>query len=355
MFNFVRKYNMISVLDQEFSQLNVFLKQQHISKIFILTDENTHHHCLPVLLGNMETNLPFEIIEIDPGEEMKTIETALQLWEILAEYEADRSSLLFNLGGGVITDLGGFVASTYKRGIRFINLPTSLLGMCDAAVGGKTGVDLHSLKNMIGTFAMPEKVFLYPDFLKTLPFCELRSGFAEMLKHGLIADAEHWLQLTSLENLTSEGITPFISASTAIKNRIVEQDFHEENIRKTLNFGHTVGHAIESFFLQKETPIAHGEAIAAGMLCEMYLSFEQHLISETVLDSISLKIRKYFPQLSIEENHFGHLLRLMQQDKKNSGSTINFSLINGIGSCIFNQQCSENSILKSLNYYKNLY
>ncbi len=346
---------MISVLDDDFSSLNLFLEQQLISKIFILTDENTHLFCLPTLLGNMETQLPFEIIEIDPGEEMKTIQTAVQLWEILAEYEADRSSLLINLGGGVISDVGGFVASTFKRGIRFINIPTSLLGMCDAAVGGKTGIDFHSLKNMIGTFAMPEKIFLYPKFLETLPFRELRSGFAEMLKHGLIADAGHWQNLTSLESLSLEGIIPFIDDSTAIKNAIVEQDFHEKNIRKTLNLGHTVGHAIETLFLQKQAPVTHGEAIAAGMLCETFLSYEQKLISIEILESIRLKITKYFPKFSIDERDFELLIQLMQQDKKNSGSVINFSLINGIGSCLFNQQCSEKAIFNSLNYYQNLH
>ena len=178
---------MITILDHTFSQLNEFIYQLNPSKLFILCDENTHEYCLPILLPNMEINCPFEIIEIEAGEEMKTIETATQLWEILTEFEADRKALLLNLGGGVITDLGGFVASTYKRGIKFINLPTSLLGMCDASIGGKTGIDHQFIKNIVGTFALPERIFVFSNFLKTLPFRELKSGFAEMIKHGLIA------------------------------------------------------------------------------------------------------------------------------------------------------------------------
>ena len=212
---------MISVLDQNFSQLNQFLKNLKPSKLFILVDENTHEYCLPTVLGNLETEIPFEIIEIEAGEELKTIETATQLWEILSEFEADRKSLLLNLGGGVITDLGGFVASTYKRGIPFINVPTTLLGMCDASIGGKTGIDHQFLKNIVGTFAEPQQIFVYPDFLRTLPFVELRSGFAEMLKHGLIADEKHWKDLSSIENLNPESIYPFIETSMKIKQNVV--------------------------------------------------------------------------------------------------------------------------------------
>ena len=228
---------MISFLDQDFSQLNKYLKELKPSKLLILVDENTHEYCLPTLLGNLETEIPFEIIEIEAGEEMKTIETATQLWEILSEFETDRKSLLINLGGGVITDLGGFVSSTYKRGIKFINIPTTLLGMCDASIGGKTGIDHQYLKNIVGTFAHPEMVFVYPEFLTTLPYEELRSGFAEMLKHGLIADEKHWNDLISIENLTAENIFLFIETSTKIKENVVEKDFKEQNIRKTLSGG----------------------------------------------------------------------------------------------------------------------
>ena len=243
---------MIKELDKDFTSLNEYISQLNPSKIFILVDENTHNHCLPILLPNLETDAPFEVIEIEAGEENKNIGTATQLWEIFSEMEADRKSLLINLGGGVVTDLGGFVASTYKRGIRFINLPTTLLAMCDASIGGKTGIDHQYLKNVIGTFALPEAILFYPKFLDTLKFEELRSGFAEMLKHGLIADEKHWNDLISLEKIAPQFIEPFIQRSMEIKQDVVSKDFREQNIRKNLNFGHTIGHAVESLFRNAE-------------------------------------------------------------------------------------------------------
>ena len=285
---------------------------------------------------------------------MKTIETATQLWEILSEFVTDRKSLLINLGGGVITDLGGFVASTYKRGIKFINLPTTLLGMCDASIGGKTGIDHQFLKNIVGTFAEPEMIFVYPEFLKTLPFEELRSGFAEMLKHGLIADEKHWNDLISIENLTAENIFPFIETSMKIKENVVEKDFKEQNIRKTLNFGHTIGHAIESLFLQKEKPILHGEAVAIGMICETYLSFLENLILEETALKITTNIRKFYPSQSIENFSIDEVLALMMNDKKNSDGNISFSLLKNIGESVFDLSVSKENIISSLHYYQNL-
>ena len=345
---------MISVLDQNFSQLNQFLKNLKPSKLFILVDENTHEYCLPTVLGNLETEIPFEIIEIEAGEELKTIETATQLWEILSEFEADRKSLLLNLGGGVITDLGGFVASTYKRGIPFINLPTTLLGMCDASIGGKTGIDHQFLKNIVGTFAEPQQIFVYPDFLRTLPFVELRSGFAEMLKHGLIADEKHWKDLSSIENLNPESIYPFIETSMKIKQNVVEIDFKEQNIRKTLNFGHTIGHAVESLFLQSNQLIPHGEAVALGMICETHLSCLENLINAETEEEIIKKIRKFYPYISIHAFSSEQLLALMKNDKKNSDGKISFSLIDQIGNCQFDCAVSGENIISALHFYQSL-
>ena len=345
---------MISFLDQDFSQLNVFLDELKPSKLLILVDENTHEYCLPTLLGNLETEIPFEIIEIEPGEELKTIDTAVQLWEILSEFEADRKSLLINLGGGVITDLGGFVGSTYKRGIKFINIPTTLLGMVDASIGGKTGIDHQFLKNIVGTFAEAEMVFCFPDFLKTLPFEELRSGFAEMLKHGLIADEKHWNDLIFIKELTPENIAPFIEASMKIKQNVVEKDFKEQNIRKTLNFGHTIGHAFESSFLQKGTPILHGEAVAMGMICETRLSFLENLISETAANQVITNIQKFFPKQDTQQLNAEELLSLMKNDKKNSYGTIKFSLLTNIGSCKFDHSVSTEHVITALHFYQNL-
>ena len=345
---------MISLLDHNFSQLNQLLNELKPSKIFVLCDENTHEYCLPQLLANLETDIPFEILEIEPGEEMKTIETATQLWEILSEFETDRKAVMLNVGGGVITDLGGFVASTYKRGIKFINIPTTLLGMCDASIGGKTGIDHQFLKNIVGTFALPEQIFVFPSFLKTLPFTELRSGFAEMLKHGLIADSGHWNDLISIENLSAETISPFIEKSMQIKQNVVELDFKEQNIRKNLNFGHTIGHALESLFLQKGTLIPHGEAVALGMICETRLSFLENLISEEQLNLIIKNIQKYFPYISIAQFSDEEILSLMQNDKKNNDGKINFSLIDEIGSCRFDYKTSSENIISCLDFYRNL-
>lgn len=307
---------MITVLNDNFSQLNEFLHDKKFSKIFILVDENTHEYCLPVLLGNMETDLGFEILEIEAGEEMKNIQTANQLWEILTEMQADRKALVINLGGGVITDMGGFVASTYKRGIKFINIPTTLLSMCDASIGGKTGIDLMHYKNMVGTFAFPEQIFIYPKFLETLPFKELRSGFAEMLKHGLIADKNHWDQLIQIHKLEVETVIPHIQTSMNIKQDVVEKDFHESNIRKTLNFGHTIGHAVESLCLQQENPILHGEAVAMGMITEAHLACLENLISEEDAKMIIENIQRYYPYLDISDFKDEDITALLLNDKK---------------------------------------
>ncbi|MDM1555070.1 3-dehydroquinate synthase [Chryseobacterium indologenes] len=345
---------MITILNDNFSQLNDFLHEKTFSKIFILVDENTHEYCLPVLLGNMETDLGFEILEIEAGEEMKNIQTANQLWEILTEMQADRKALVINLGGGVITDMGGFVASTYKRGIQFINIPTTLLSMCDASIGGKTGIDLMHYKNMVGTFAFPEQIFIYPKFLETLPFKELRSGFAEMLKHGLIADNAHWKQLIQIQKLDVDAVTPYIQNSMDIKQEVVEKDFHESNIRKTLNFGHTIGHAVESLCLQQENPILHGEAVAMGMICEAHLAYLENLISEEDSKIIIENIQRYYPYLDISDFKDEDITALLLNDKKNVDSKINFSLLTGIGECNYDYQCSRKNILESLSFYRKL-
>lgn len=343
---------MITHLDKDFSQLNQFIGQLQPSKIFFLVDENTHEHCLPTLLGNFESDLPFEIIEIEAGEDNKNIYTATQLWEILSEFEADRKALMLNLGGGVITDMGGFVASTYKRGIDFIHIPTTLLAMADASIGGKTGIDHQFLKNCIGTFALPKQIFIFPEFLKTLAFEELRSGFAEMLKHGLIADEKHWKDLVSIETLTPESLFPFIETSMNIKQSVVEKDFKEQNIRKTLNFGHTIGHAVESLFLKTEHFIPHGEAVALGMICETHLSYLEGLISEETSEHIIKNIQKFFPYIAIHEFSNEEILALMLHDKKNSQGNIKFSLLENIGKCNFDDQVSVENIENTLNFYR---
>lgn len=344
---------MISFLDSDFTQLNLYISNLKPSLLLFLVDENTHEHCLPAILANLETKVEFEIIEIESGEELKNIQTATQLWEILAEFKTDRNALMLNIGGGVITDLGGFVASTYKRGIKFINLPTTLLGMCDASIGGKTGIDLGFLKNMVGTFAHAENIFVCTNFLKTLPFSELRSGFAEMLKHGLIADEKHWQDLISIKELSAESIAPFIKRSMEIKENVVEIDFKEQNIRKTLNFGHTFGHAFEGLFLEQKTLIPHGEAVAMGMICETYLSYLEEFISKEKSEEIIKQIKKFFPYHNISNFKDEEIIELMKNDKKNTSGQIKFSLLERIGKGNFDIKVSQENVVKTLHFYRN--
>lgn len=345
---------MITKLNDNFEELNNFIETLTPSQIFFLVDENTHEHCLPLLLANLETSIPFEILEIEVGEEMKNIETSAHLWGILSDFKADRKCLVINLGGGVITDLGGFISSTYKRGVAFIHIPTSLLAMCDASLGGKTGIDHCFLKNIVGTFALPQQVFFYPKFLETLPFKELRSGFAEMLKHGLIADKVHWEQLINIRELTPKNIEPHIGISMQIKQKIVETDFEEKHLRKTLNFGHTIGHALESLFIQNENPVPHGEMVALGMICETKLSELENLIDEKTSEYIIQNIRNFFPYINIDSLPNEIILSLMKNDKKNTNGTINFSLIKNIGEAVYNFKANENNITKALEFYRNL-
>lgn len=345
---------MIYFLDNEFSALNQKVRNINPSKIFILVDENTHECCLSILLGNLETNIPFEIIEIEAGEEAKNLNTTAQLWEILAEFGADRKALMLNLGGGVVSDMGGFVASTYKRGIKFINIPTTLLSMVDASIGGKTGIDHQFFKNIIGTFAQPEGIFIYPPFLKTLNPREVLSGFAEMMKHGLIADANHWQNLISIDDFSVENIADFIAPSAEIKQAVVLADFKEQNIRKTLNFGHTIGHAVESLFLKFGHPILHGEAVALGMICETYLAYLEQLISEEIAVHIIENIQQIFPYTDISAFANEEIITLMLNDKKNTDGKIKFSLITGIGECNYDYQVPAENLILTLEFYRNL-
>lgn len=345
---------MITFLDDDFSQLNHYIKNLEPSLLLILVDENTHHFCLPQLITNLETEIPYEIIEIEAGEELKTISTAAHLWEILAEFKTDRNALMLNLGGGVITDLGGFVASTYKRGINFINIPTSLLGMCDASIGGKTGIDHSFLKNIVGTFASAEQIFVFPTFLKTLPPEQLRSGFAEMLKHGLIADETHWKTLIAITEISVAAIASHILTSMKIKQRVVEEDFKEENIRKTLNFGHTFGHAFESLFLKSGALIPHGDAVAMGMICETHLSYLQNFITQEDSERVIQAVQYFFPYRKITNLTDEDILQYMMNDKKNLSGAIKFSLLEKIGQGNFDIKVPDKDLLRALNYYRNL-
>lgn len=337
-------------------ELNKQLLAADYSKFFILVDENTLEHCATELIANVELLQGAEIIEINSGEENKTIDICYQIWETLADYKADRNSLLVNLGGGVITDMGGFIASTYKRGIDFINIPTTLLAQIDASVGGKVGVDLDGLKNMIGIFNEPIGVFINPNFLKTLDKKQMLSGYAEALKHALIADSKYWKTLKQGMLSDANHWESLIVKSINIKNDIVLEDPTENNKRKLLNFGHTVGHAIESFSLKNENilPLLHGEAIALGIICESYISYKNSGLSVDELEEIAHAILDFYAPYPITNVDYDSLLVLMGNDKKNDSNGINFTLLSSIGEGQINQSADEKIIKASLDYYKSL-
>jgi 3-dehydroquinate synthase len=336
-----------------------FLKSMKgaISRIIILVDENTGRHCLPILREASPLTGDALVLEIPAGEASKSFITAMNVWEELLSSGADRKTLLINLGGGMITDLGGFIAAGYKRGISYINVPTTLIGQVDAAIGGKTGVNLNQIKNQVGFFYNPSAVFISTLFLETLPEPHLRSGMAEILKCGVAGDREIWKiirKMPSSDWLTSyrKPLTELISRSVAFKNSIVRQDYREKGLRKILNFGHTVGHALESYSMgEGRIPLQHGEAVAAGMICESYLSFIRKGIDRVQLDEIRATIERIFPHVLFSETDIPVLISLMQHDKKNREGKIGFTLLNGIGAARINQSCDPSEITASLNFY----
>ncbi|OJX55478.1 MAG: 3-dehydroquinate synthase [Flavobacterium sp. 38-13] len=339
--------------ENAYEALNSHLAENQYSSIFIFADSDTNEYCLPVFLPNLETDLNIEIIEFEPGEINKNIETCVELWNVLTDLGADRKSLVINVGGGVVTDMGGFVASTFKRGIDFINVPTTLLAMVDASVGGKNGIDLGSLKNQIGVINVPKMVLIDTTYLETLPQNQMRSGLAEMLKHGLIFDKKYWSLFLDLNNLNTGDLDTLIYQSVEIKNTIVTQDPKENGLRKSLNFGHTLGHAIESYFLENEnkTSLLHGEAIAAGMILESYISLRKDLISDLEFEEIKNGIDNIFERIVFEEKDIQPILDLLIHDKKNEYGTIQFALLDGIGGISTGQKADNELIIDAFLEY----
>ncbi len=321
------------------------------SKTMVLVDENTRTHCLPVLKKYLP-GIDLQILEIQSGEIHKNIETCQLIWKQMMDWEADRKSLLINLGGGVIGDMGGFCAATFKRGIPFIQVPTTLLAQVDASIGGKLGIDFAYIKNSIGLFSDPGAVFIDPVFLETLSERQIRSGFAEIIKHSLIADEEQWKQISSITDLSTVDWGSILVPSLKIKQQIVEIDPFERNIRKALNFGHTVGHAIESYYLDAAEPLLHGEAIAAGMVVEAYLSKDLVGLSLEEVTAIGQFIQKIFGKIDIPKSSYEKLIHLMLNDKKNEGRAINFSCIQPIGKVQVNQEAAPELIIKALEFYR---
>jgi 3-dehydroquinate synthase len=354
---------MQSILAQDYSihfnengygELNQLLIDMKYSSVFIITDTNSNEYCLPDFMGHLVTDLTIEIIEFEHGESNKNIETCIQIWEALTELGADRKSIILNLGGGVVTDLGGFIASTFKRGIDFIHIPTTLLAMVDASIGGKNGIDLANLKNQIGVITTPKMVLIDSNFLSTLPQIEMRSGLAEILKHGLIYDKKYWQQFQDLTKLDNSDFDAIIHKSIQIKNEIVTKDPKENGIRKALNFGHTLGHAIESYFLENENKVTllHGEAIAIGMILESFISWKKNLITAAEYLEIKTTIKNLFGEIVFDKNDLTPILNLLIHDKKNEYGTIQFVLLDGIGNTKINQVIENELIEKAFEDYK---
>lgn len=342
--------------ENAYVNLNEYLTRQPPSNIFIIVDSNTHNNCLARFLSKVETSENIEVVEMEPGEENKNIETCSGIWGVLSELGADRKSLIINLGGGVVTDLGGFVASTFRRGIPYINVPTTLLAMVDASVGGKTGVDLGNLKNQIGVITQPEMVLIDAEFLNTLSSAEMRSGLAEILKHGLISKRSYWDVATNLKEWKTGDIDEIIATSVDIKTKVVTEDPREENLRKTLNFGHTFGHAIESYLLshKEKDKILHGDAVAAGMIIASYLSEKLTGLPKVDLEEITTNILELYPVLDLQEEEFGEVIDLLKFDKKNSHGNINFVLLKKIGEPVIDCKVPQELLYEALQFYKNL-
>ena len=332
--------------------VNAIAECEH-DKIFILTDQTTHDMCLPKL-QNFLCLKGAQSIVIKAGDTNKTLDSLAEVWTALSQGGATRHSLMINLGGGMVTDLGGFAASTFKRGIDFINIPTTLLAMVDASVGGKTGINFGGLKNEIGVFSDSKFVIINTQFLDTLDHDNICSGYAEMLKHGLISDNKHWAELVGF-NLAQPDLAQLqrmVAESKKVKERIVTEDPHEHGIRKALNLGHTVGHALESFAMKHGRPVLHGYAVAYGMVCELYLSARKTGFPTDKMHQTVRFILDHYGRLPYTCDDYPELLELMRHDKKNTSGIINFTLLGGIGDIHINQTATKEEIEEALDFLR---
>jgi 3-dehydroquinate synthase len=339
------------ILDDSLQSLNIFLSENTYSSFFILVDENTKEHCLPILKAIISD---FIVIEIKSGEEHKNLTSCERIWQQLIENNADRKALFINLGGGVIGDMGGFAASCYKRGIDFINIPTTLLSQVDSSIGGKLGIDFKYGKNLIGLFRNPKAVFISPQFFKTLPQQQFINGWAEIFKHALIKDSNQWQKYKEMDVLNAD-MNDIVYHSLLIKKAVVETDPFEKGVRKILNFGHTIGHAIEAYSLENENnSLLHGEAIAIGMICEGYLSVKKSGLTENELKEIETVLLKHFPKHDISNFDTERLLNAISIDKKNKGTTILAALLSEVGRCEYDIVLTDEEVKESLAYYISL-
>lgn len=320
------------------------------SRIVVIADENTEKYCLHQLLEHLHQEV--QVVRIKSGEQNKNIATCQHVWTKLMQYGCDRHSLVINLGGGVIGDLGGFCAATYMRGIRFIQVPTTLLSQVDASVGGKLGVDLNGFKNMVGVILDPAAVFIFTEFLDTLPAEQMLSGYAELLKHGLIADSSSWIRLSAQANILGLDYEDIVYESVKIKKTVTEQDPYERGMRKILNFGHTIGHAVETYWMDSSSPLLHGEAIAIGMVAEAFLSYRMGYITESDVFQIRHAIFKLYGHHPRYVKPAAEIMQIMKGDKKNMKGNIRFALLESIGKACYDIEADNNAIMESLVFYK---
>ena len=322
-------------------------------RTFILVDETTEQLCLPLVAG-FDCVRDAQIITIGATDQNKTLDSLSHVWTELQRGGATRHSLMINLGGGMVTDLGGFAASTFKRGLNYINIPTTLLAMVDASVGGKTGINFGGLKNEIGVFSCVKSVILDTTFLKTMDHENICSGYAEMLKHGLIANEEMLAELLNfdLDVIDYYQLSRMLADSVQVKERIVDEDPTEQGIRKALNLGHTIGHAFESYAMKSMRPILHGYAVAYGLVCELYLSCVKTGFPVDKMRQVVRFVNENYGKLPITCDDYPALLELMTHDKKNVGDTINFTLLGGVGDIRINQTATKEEICESLDFYR---
>ncbi len=339
---------------QGYDKLGEYINQRKYSKLFILCDNNTNEYCMAHFLANLPVQVGFEIIEIESGEQNKVLEIAQGVIQSMLELGGDRKSAMITLGGGVITDLGGFVASIYMRGIDCFNVPTTLLSMVDASVGGKTGVDCDGIKNCIGTFSNPKMVVVDVTYLETLASDQFKSGYAEMLKHGLIVDPEYYHFLKDISQIDLDHLPFLIYRSIQIKAEVVKEDPLEDNLRKILNFGHTIGHAIESYFLSNEqkTTLLHGQAIAIGMIIEAYMSCEILDLPHNQYLDIKKHIENIFGKVEISLQDQEQILHWLKFDKKNTYGQIKCVLLKQIGVASYDIEVQKDLITKGFEAYR---
>ena len=336
------------------ADLQAFFASMSYDKLFILTDTNTQEKCYP-LIKDIPALQDTPVITVQAGDTHKDIEQVAYIWSRLSNEGASRNSLLVNLGGGMITDMGGFAGATFKRGLRTVNIPTTLMASVDAAVGGKTGINFNGLKNEVGSFYPPECVFIDCEFLRTLDRDNLLSGYAEMIKHALISSMDIYASVLLFDldaKIDYAFLNRMVAQSVAVKERIVEEDPKEHGIRKALNFGHTIGHAYESLSFKKDRPLLHGHAVAAGIVSELYLSHKVCGFPMEKLSQVVYYLKEYYPAFVFDCKDYDTLYELMTHDKKNEAGIINFTLLSQVGDVQINQQVSKEKILESLDFYR---